>query len=102
MTPRDPPPPRRHHNGHDLDAPDLAELRRLARSQPRSGREAIAKASAIRTLERLNRTSRTIPLCPEGWHPGPAELEELDRDWLEQHPEARQQMWEWDWRRGAL
>ena len=36
--------------GSDLDPEALAELRRLARSRPRSGREAVAKASALRTF----------------------------------------------------
>ena len=43
------------NGGSDLDPETLAELRRLARSRPRSGREAVAKASALRTLERLRR-----------------------------------------------
>jgi len=38
-----------------LDAGTLAELHRLAGWQPRSGREAMAKASALRTIERLLR-----------------------------------------------
>jgi len=50
MTPTDP----ARDNG-DLDPATVAELRRLARSRPGSGREAVAKASAIRTLERLSR-----------------------------------------------
>ena len=50
----------------DLDPQAVAELRRLARSRPRSGREAVAKASALRTLERLNRGTRQGPPMPEG------------------------------------
>jgi hypothetical protein len=34
------------NGGSDLDPETVAELRRLARSRPRSGREAVAKASA--------------------------------------------------------
>jgi hypothetical protein len=34
-----------------IDAETLHELQRLARSQPRSGRQAQAKASALRTIE---------------------------------------------------
>jgi hypothetical protein len=45
------------HNGH-MGPEAVAELRRLARSQPKSGREAMAKASAIRTLERMSRGRR--------------------------------------------
>jgi hypothetical protein len=41
-----------------IDAATLAELQRLARSRPRSGRQSAAKASAIRTLERLERSRR--------------------------------------------
>jgi len=42
------------NGGGELDSEAVAELRRLARSRPRSGRDAVAKASALRTLERLN------------------------------------------------
>ena len=54
-----------------LDAATLAELRRLAQSRPRSGRRAVAKASAIRTLGRLARERRKQPMppMPEGWYP---------------------------------
>jgi hypothetical protein len=59
----------------DLDAATLEELRRLARSRPRSGRAALAKAGAIRTLERLARGNKgaELPPCPPDWHPGPPE-----------------------------
>ena len=56
------------NDGSDLDPEALAELRRLARSRPRSGREAVAKASALRTLERLTRGRRQVPPMPEGWY----------------------------------
>jgi hypothetical protein len=80
----------------DIDAATLEELRRLARSRPRSGRAALAKAGAIRTLERLARGNKgaELPSCPPEWHPGPPEFEELDRVYLEEHPEVRQRMWE--------
>jgi hypothetical protein len=52
MTPNDPTP------DEQLDPATLVELRRLARSRPQSGRGQVAKASAIRTLERLARASR--------------------------------------------
>jgi hypothetical protein len=82
-------------NGPDIDPITLKELRRPARSRPRSGREAVAKASAIRTLERLARGERraALPPCPRDWHPGPPEFEELDRVWLSEHPEARERWW---------
>ena len=88
----------------EIDPVTLAELRRLASSRPRSGRESVAKASAIRTLERLARDGRRpgLPPCPPGWYPpdlAEAGFEELDRAHLEEHPEVRQRMWE-RWCRG--
>ena len=80
-----------------IDPATLGELERLARSQPRSGRQAAAKASALRTLERLARHGRRpgLPPCPPGWYPpDQAAFEELDRAHLEEHPEVRQRMWE--------
>jgi hypothetical protein len=79
-----------------IDAATFAELQRLAQSRPRSGRQAAAKASALRTLERLNRRGRVaLPPCPPGWYPpDQAQFEELDRVYLEEHPEVRQRMWE--------
>jgi hypothetical protein len=88
----------------DIDPVTLQQLERLACSHPRSGREAQAKASAIRTLERLARGGRQpgLPPCPPDWYPpNQAEFEELDRVDLEEHPEVRQRMWEqWHGRRG--
>jgi hypothetical protein len=84
-----------------IDAATLAELERLARSRPRSGRQAQAKASALRMLERLARDGRRrrLPPCPPDWHPMPGTAwEELDRHDLEAHPEVRQRMWE-QWHR---
>ena len=74
--------------GSDLDPETVAELRRLARSRPRSGREAVAKASAIRTLERLAGERRPPPM-PEGWYPHePGDpFYELDWVFLHEHPE---------------
>jgi hypothetical protein len=79
-----------------IDAATLAELQRLAQSHPQSGRQAQAKASALRTLERLNRRGRVaLPPCPPDWYPpDQAQFEELDRVDLEEHPEVRQRMWE--------
>ena len=67
----------------------LEELRRLARSRPRSGRQSVAKASAIRTLERLARERRRQPM-PEGWYPHePGDpFYELDWVFLHEHPES--------------
>ena len=88
----------------EIDPVTFEQLQRLARSRPRSGRESAAKASAIRTLERLARDGRRagLPPCPPGWYPpeqAEAGFEELDRVFLEEHPEVRQQMWE-NWCRG--
>jgi hypothetical protein len=78
-----------------IDPDMLVELQRLARSHPRSGRQASAKASAIRTLERLARETGRVALlpCPPDWHPGPPEFEELDRGDLAEHPEVRERWW---------
>jgi hypothetical protein len=90
------------HNG-EIDPVTLKQLEGLARSRPRLGRESVAKASAIRTLERLARDGRRpgVPPCPPDWYPpeqAEAGFEELDRVFLEQHPEVRQRMWE-QWHR---
>jgi hypothetical protein len=65
-TPTDPDEP-----GPVFDSATLEELRWLARSRPRSGRESAAKPSAIRTLERLARERRRQPMppMPDGWYP---------------------------------
>lgn len=52
----------------------LRELERLAAKPARSGREALAKASALRQLQRLKRERDKVPPMPEGWHPGPARV----------------------------
>ena len=79
-----------------IDPTTLEQLEQLARSHPRSGRQAQAKASALRTLKRLNRRGRVaLPPCPPDWcPPNQAAFEELDRAHLEEHPEVRQRMWE--------
>jgi hypothetical protein len=90
----------------ELDPEALAELRRLARSRPRSGRQSVAKASAIRTLERLARERRrqSMPPMPEGWFPHEAgdPFYELDWEYLHQHPEVLQRHWEMACRDRAL
>ena len=55
----------------EIDPDTLEQLERLARSHPRSGREAQAKASALRTLERLAWDGRRseLPPCPPGLYP---------------------------------
>jgi hypothetical protein len=80
----------------DIDRITLEQLEQLARSHPRSGRQAAAKASALRMLERLARDGRRrVPPCPPDWHPMPGTAwEELDRAHLEAHPEVRQRWWE--------
>jgi hypothetical protein len=66
-----------------LETLPLEELHRLARSRPRSGRGAAAKAAALRILERRARGRVDDPDLPEGvslddqvgigifWHPSP-------------------------------
>jgi hypothetical protein len=97
-------PPSDPSNG-DLDPQTLAELRRLARSPPTSGRAAAAKASAIRTLERLSRDRRRqeAPPMPEGWYPHELgdPFYELDRVFLHEHPEILRRHWEAAWREGG-
>ena len=82
----------------DLDA----DLRELARSNPRSGRAAQAKASALRTIERLERPQQEVPPMPEGWYPqepGDA-FYELDWVFLHEHPACLRRHWERAWREG--
>ena len=90
------------NGGSDLDPEAVAELRRLACSRPRSGREAVAKASALRTLERLRRGKREVPPMPEGWYPHePGDpFYELDWVFLHEHPVILQRHWETAWREG--
>jgi hypothetical protein len=107
MTPREPDAPRVSHvGGGDLDPVTLEELQTLARSTPRSGREAAAQASAIRTLERLGRGRRRqqAPPMPQGWHPYPDgdPFGELDRAFLQANPQILQRHWERAWRDGRV
>lgn len=73
----------------------LSELRRLARTKPKSGRGQLAKLGALRTLERLAREGHPIlPPCPPDWHPQPgSEWEALDVAYLADHPDVRERMW---------
>ncbi len=36
---------------------------------------------------------REISPCPPGWHPGPRKFEQLDRVYLDEHPEVRERWW---------
>jgi hypothetical protein len=58
-----------------------AEIERLALSDARSGRAALAKIEALRLLEKLDRQGDVeIPVDDDGrFHPGPPEMFELDR-----------------------
>jgi hypothetical protein len=70
------------------DPLDLSELRRISRSRPRSGREAAARMSAIRVIERAAR--RRQPVMPPGWHPmAGSAFEALD----DADPIARRERW---------
>jgi hypothetical protein len=93
-------------SGPVFDAATLEELRRLARLRPRSGRESVAKASAIRTLERLARERRRQPMppMPEGWYPHePGDpFYELDWLFLHEHPQILKRHWELAWREGRV
>jgi hypothetical protein len=88
----------------DLEPEEVAELRRLAGSRPRSGRQAAAKASALRTLERLGRGKRQVPPMPEGWYPHKPGHPFYELDWvfLHEHPAILQRHWEAAWRVGRM
>jgi hypothetical protein len=92
------------NDGLELGPAEIAELRRLARSHPRSGREAVAKASAIRTLERLSRERRRqeVPPMPEGWYPHEPGHPFYELDWvfLHRHPHILERHWRRAWREG--
>jgi hypothetical protein len=87
-----------------MDPATLEKLRRLARSRPRSGRQSVAKASAIRTLERLARERRRQPMppMPDGWYPHEPDHPFYELDWvfLHEHPEILRRHWELAWRDG--
>jgi hypothetical protein len=90
--------------GGDFDPETVVELRRRSRSRPRSGREAVAKASALRTLEGLNRAKRQVPPMPEGWNPHEPDHPFYELDWvfLHEHPEILKRHWEMAWREGRV
>jgi hypothetical protein len=92
--------------GRVMDPATLEELRRLARSRRRSGRQWVAKVAAIRTLERLGRERRRQPMppMPDGWYPHePGDpFYELDWVFLHEHPEILRRHWEMAWREGRV
>jgi hypothetical protein len=93
-SPKKPPPLGEPQNGaEDPREAARSELERVALGPASSGRARLAKVTALRTLERVSRGRNVIPPCPEGWHPGPPELEELDQVYLEDRPEVRERMW---------
>jgi hypothetical protein len=58
------------------------ELERLAHSEATSGQAALAKAQALRMLERLDRQADAdgFPVDEDGrFHPGPPSMWDLDR-----------------------
>jgi hypothetical protein len=66
-------------------------LSEVARSSTRSGRGAQARVQALKALGRFDRprVPEAQPM-PEGWHPGPPEMEELDRH---DESERRERWW---------
>jgi hypothetical protein len=89
-----------NQNGDRID-PIRAELERVAMGEATSGRAQLAKVTALRTLDKIARR-RTVPSCPPDWHPAPPEREELDRLYLERHPEVRERWWRELHREGLL
>jgi hypothetical protein len=102
MTPPATPP----ENGNADSTPRRSPNCAAWHSRPRSGRAAVAKASAIRTLERLGRERRRqeVPPVPEGWYPHePGDpFYELDWEFLHEHPEILRRHWEMAWREGRV
>ena len=89
----------------DDDEKVRRELERVAHSDATSGRGLIAKTTALRALERLNRrrAKKKPPPVPSGWHPDPGSvLAELDEPYFEEHPEARQRLFDALWENGEL
>lgn len=80
------------------------ELERVAHSDPESGREAMAKVTALRTLERLDQPPRKEPPPPpDDWHPQPGSvMEELDRADPNATPEMRRRWFKTLWELGML
>ena len=83
-----------------MNPAELAELHRLARSRPTSGRGQLANLGAIRTIERLGRGRRVMPPMPDGWHPAAgSRWEEFDAgDSLDR----REFWWAALWRQGLV
>jgi len=75
----------------DLDARTMRELHRPARSIPTSGRAAQAQASAIRTIERLQRERRhqEPPCVPRDWYPHDEESPFYRLDWVFVHAQLQ-------------
>jgi hypothetical protein len=92
--------------GPVMDPATLEELRRLASSRRRSGRQWVAKVAAIRTLERLARERRRQPMppMPDGWYPHEPDHPFYELDWvfLHEHPEILRRHWELAWREGRV
>ena len=64
----------------------------------------LAKASALRTLERLRREKHRVPPMPEGWYPHEPDHPFYDLDWvfLHEHPHILRRHWESAWREGRV
>ncbi len=75
------------------------ELERVAFGDAPSGRQALAKVTALRTIERLSRPAGPLGerLDADGrWHPGPPEFWDLDRHHSDEQRERWRRNWEAD------
>ena len=72
------------------------ELERIAFGEATSGRRALAKVTALRSLERLSRPAEPAAeqVDDDGrWHPGPPEFWSLDRH----HSDVQRECWRRNW-----
>jgi hypothetical protein len=101
------PPPEPNAPTDGSDDPIRRELERIALSPAESGREALAKVTALRTLERWNRPARNdYPVDDDGrFHPCGPEWWDLDRPDTDETRERWRRAWEGErrlqeWRAG--
>jgi hypothetical protein len=83
--------------------PVRRELERIAFGEASSGRALLAKVTALRAVERLDRQKRgPAPPCPPDWVPGPSQFEDLDRAYLDATPGTRERWWKNLWEQGVI